>query len=139
MSSANLELVRSIYAQWERGDFSRTAEWADPQIDWVRFGAPGASAWTGVNAMVEAADELLGGFEQLRAEADDYRDLGDERVLVLTRWIVRDRSSESDVEQLRANLFRIRDGKVVRLIFYRDRERALADLGLEAEARSPGS
>ncbi len=136
MSSANLELVRSIYAQWEQGDFSRTAEWADPQIDWVRFGAPGANAWTGVNAMVEAAGELLGGYEQLRAEADDYRDLGDERVLVLTRWIGRDRAGESEVEQLRANLFRIRDGKVVRLIFYWDRDRAFADLGLDPD---PGS
>ncbi len=139
MSAANLELVRSIYADWARGDFSRTAEWADPEIDWVRFGAPGANAWSGVNAMVEAADELLGGWEQLRAEAEDYRDLGDERVLVLTRWVGRDASAGSDVEQLRANLFRIRDGKVVRLIFYWDRSRAFADLGLDPDTGSTGS
>ncbi len=130
MSAANVELVRSIYAQWERGDFTRTADWADPEIDWVRFGAPGLNAWSGVNAMAEAAETLLGGWEQLRAEGEDYRDLGDERVLVLTRWTGRDAQSGADVEQLRANLFRIREGKVVRLIFYWDRSRAFADLGL---------
>jgi hypothetical protein len=39
-----------------------------------------------------------------------------------------------DLEQLAmrgANLFEIRDHKVIRLINYWDRDRALADLGLE--------
>jgi ketosteroid isomerase-like protein len=130
MPSATLDLVRSIYADWERGDFSRTSEWADSAIDWVRFGGEEAGAWTGVDAMVTAVEGVLGGWDDLRAEAEDYRDLGDERVLVFTRWSGRAKSDGSDVELLRANLFRIRDGRVVRLIFYYDRDRALADLGL---------
>jgi ketosteroid isomerase-like protein len=37
--SANLDLVRSIFVAWERGDWS-SGEWADPQIELAIMDGP---------------------------------------------------------------------------------------------------
>jgi hypothetical protein len=46
MASANLELVRSIYAAHERGDYS-SAEWADAEIEYIWADGPSPGTWTG--------------------------------------------------------------------------------------------
>jgi ketosteroid isomerase-like protein len=133
MSHENLELVRSIFAAWERGDYS-SAEWAHPEIELVAADGPTPGSWTGVAAMAEAWRETLSAFEELLSEADEYRALDDERVLVLMHFSGRGKTSGlevGDIHMKGANLFHVRDGKVSRLVTYWDRERAFADVGLE--------
>jgi ketosteroid isomerase-like protein len=141
VASANVELVRSIYADWERGDY-RSAKWAHPEIEYVHADGPAPGRWKGTTEMAEAARAYLDAWEGYRIEADEYRELDGERVLVLVHWSGRGKTSGFELGQIGtkgASLFHIRDGKVTRYVVYFNREHALADLGLASEASSPGS
>jgi ketosteroid isomerase-like protein len=60
--SSNLDLVRSIYAAWERGDYG-AVEWADPEIEYVIADGPAPGRWRGVPAMNEAWHDWLNAWE----------------------------------------------------------------------------
>lgn len=132
VAAANLDLVRSIYAAWERGDYS-SARWAHPEIKYVIADGPAPGTWTGPRGMAEAVRDGLNAWENLRPEPVEYRALDGERVLVLVTYVGRGKTSGLDLGQMRAKgamLFHIRDGMVTRHVHYWDRERALTDLGL---------
>ena len=128
--SENLELVHSIYAPWERGDFS-VVDWAHPDIEYSIVGGLEPGRWTGVRAMTERSREQLREFDDFRIEVDGCREVDEERVLVLWRFRGRGKASGLEPPGTGAYLFQVRDGKVIKLAFHADRERALADLGLE--------
>jgi len=134
--SENLELVRSILSRWERGDFGSVA-WAHAEIEYAIVDGPGAPTGTGVPAMRRTWREFLSAWEDYRVEAHEYRVLDDERVLVALRALGRGKASGIEIGSTAAgprsaNVFKLRRGKVMRLATYFDRDRALADLGLDA-------
>ena len=139
MASANLDLVRSIYAGWERGDYS-SAAWAHPEIEYVIADGPSPGSWTGLAGMAEGVREALGAWTEMSQEAEDFRELDDGRVLVLTRWFGRGKTSGLELGQMRtrgADVFHFHESHVTRLVTYFNRDRALADLGLSSEPDSP--
>ena len=128
--SENLDLVRSIYAAWERGDFSH-AEWAEPEIEYVVPDGPEPGTWSGIAAMADAFHDQLRAWDDYRVEATEFRELDDERVLALVQFRASGKTSAVEVDQEGAELFHVRDRRVTRLVAYWERENALADLGLE--------
>jgi ketosteroid isomerase-like protein len=132
MTSANVELVRSIYADWERGDF-RSVDWADPAIEMSRPDAFEGGMAKGLASTGEAWRTWLAAWRDYHAEAAEFRALDDERVLVLGRMSGRGRLSGAFGETEIVNLFHVRNGKVIRLVMYSNRDHAFAELGLAAE------
>jgi ketosteroid isomerase-like protein len=129
MASANLDLVCSIHAAWERGDYS-SVDWADPEIEFVIADGPEPGCSTGLERLAPNLRDFQSAWQEYHSEVEEYRELDDERVLVLTYAVGRGKASGVQTAQERANLFQLRDGKVTRLVAYWDRNRAFADLGL---------
>jgi ketosteroid isomerase-like protein len=141
VSRENVKLVRSICADWETGDFS-SADWAHPKIEFVMADGPAPGSWTGLAGMAAGWRDFLSSWEEWRNEVDEYRELDDERVLVLVDYSGRGKTSGLEVGQMRAKaagLFHVRGGKVTRLVVYMDAGRALVDVGLARETGSHGS
>ena len=90
--------------------------------------------WTGLAGAREGVRDWLRAWEDFRIQAEEYRELDDERVLVLTRASGRGKTSGLEIAQVGAAgacLLHIRDRNVTTYIVYFDRDRALAELGLE--------
>jgi ketosteroid isomerase-like protein len=130
--SENLDLVRSLFAAWQRGDWS-PIEWADPEIEFVIAAGPDRRTVQGLPAMAEGWREFLAAWTGYGVQADEIRELSDERVLVLLHAVGRGRSSGVELNQTStqgANLFHLSGGMVTRLTIYFDHTHALDDLRL---------
>ncbi len=133
MSQENVDLVRSIYAGWERGNFGET-DWMDPDIEGQFIGdTPSSGTSKGLDGMAAAWREWLGAWREFQVQADEYRELDKDRVLVLCRFAGRGKTSGLEIGQVwtkGASAFQIQNGKVTKLFLYTDYQWALADLGL---------
>lgn len=67
-ASANLDLVRSVVAAWEGGDYTET-EWADPEIAFVIADGPAPGSWNGLTGMAEGWRRFLSAWEEFRGRA----------------------------------------------------------------------
>ena len=131
--SENLDLVRSIFADWERGNY-RSTDWADPEIEVVIDDGVAPDIWRGLANTAKGFREFLNSWEDLRDVVEEYREIDEERVLVPVRLTGRGRTSGlelADIGSRAAYLFHIRDGKVTNIVIYMDRDRMFADLGLK--------
>jgi ketosteroid isomerase-like protein len=131
--SENLDLVRSIFADWERGEFGRD-DWVDPDIEFVIADGPDARTLKGVRAMAVVWREFLNAWTGYGVQADNIRELGDGTVLAVVHTLGRGKTSGVELARTGmkgANVFDVDGGKVTRLAIYFDQARALEDLGLE--------
>jgi hypothetical protein len=88
----------------------------------------------GDNAKSVAWRNVLSAWGDHRAVAEVYRELDSGDILASTTFSVPARASGRDLPQVLArgaSVVQIHEGRVTKLVLFFDRDRALADLGLE--------
>ena len=145
MSQENVELVRLLLPQPEldlaalfgNDDFwqiveSLFAPMAHPDFECAAYRLLGQDkTYAGIDGMRELWLDWLTPWATYRAEIEDVIDLGDQ-VLVLGRSFGRLEGGTNEVVIVYAELWTVRDGKIIRYEGYPDRSEALKAVGLEA-------
>src|SRR3954447_1830271 len=110
MAQEKLDLVRSILADWQLGDFSR-AEWAHPEIEYTMIGTIEDGTWRGPAEMARVWGGWLKAWDDVHVALDALRDVDAERALVLLTTIGRGKTSRMELAQTRqgAVVFHVRE------------------------------
>jgi ketosteroid isomerase-like protein len=109
-----------------------TLSFIDPNVEWdtaIERGLAGG-VYHGHKGMRENWNLMRTEFDDFSIQADEIRDLGDERVLTLAHIQFRGQASGIMVESQLALLMTIRNGKIVRSEDYLSHAEALKAVGL---------
>ena len=132
MSPDNVEIVRSIYAAWERDGFPTPSELLDPEIEYVNpAGAVEPGTRRGLEAFHRAVQKVIEGWETWQMEPEAFESAGDQ-VAVVVRYRARGRESGVEVEGRESALWTLRDGRVVRYAWFHGPADAFEAAGLRA-------
>ena len=142
MSQENVEIVRRMLEASDRRDGAAVFAFYDPEIEWeIPEQAPwehvhgvdalgGRGVFRGHDAVRRWLREWVGAWEVTDYEHEQLIDAGDQVVHFL-RQHVRGRASEIEFEvPPYAQVWTLRDGKIVRMKLYWNRQEALEAAGL---------
>jgi ketosteroid isomerase-like protein len=131
MSEKNVEIAESVIEAYNRRDVDAVVELGTPDFEWLPATARIVEdrGYKGRAGFESYLVEIGSTWEELRATAEEFRDLGDS-VLVLGRMEGRGTSSRVPVGAPLGMVFEFRDGKVSRVQTYLDHGEALRAAGL---------
>ncbi len=134
MSQENLEVVQRFAYCWSRGDWEGSEAFVDPDVEQhpTVGGVEGGRVLRGVDEIRRDYEEVEETWDEHRVEPEEFIDAGD-RIVLLHREYQRGRSSGVELEIDAAVVFDLRDGRIVRVQGYMDRDAALEAAGVSAQ------
>jgi ketosteroid isomerase-like protein len=131
MSQENVEIIRSLTDDWNRGSAKADPDRLHPDLEFLPRRAATEGAYRGLAGFESFIADTLEVFEKFEMHSE-FADLG-ERVLAWGHIHVRARGSgiETDVEI--GGVIEFRDGKVVRWEDFGSKDKALEAVGLSEQ------
>jgi ketosteroid isomerase-like protein len=132
MSAENVTVVKAFLDASLRRDMTRLGELVDPEVELhgTVGGVQEGRVYRGLAEVIREYDEVDGeAWEERRIEPEEFLDADDE-VVVLLHEFRRGRGSGVELEADTAAVFRVRDGRVVRMQGFLDRAAARQAAGL---------
>jgi ketosteroid isomerase-like protein len=133
MSADNVALVRQMYEWFAARENAKPFEVYDADVEWdgSRFPMLGFEpVYRGHEGVRAFWRQWLDAWESIEFRVDELIDAGDDVVAMLLQ-VNRGRASGIEVPQFDwAQVWTVRDGKIVRVRMFRDRNEALRAVGL---------
>src|SRR5450631_2683050 len=137
MSQENMEIIRSLYARTERGDFGfldsepELHDFFAPDLEWhTRADLPDAGVRRGYEGLTRLRTEWTDAFDDFHYGLDELIDAGD-RVVAVVRLCGCLRGSGHPVEVEETQVWKMRAGRATEVRAYLTRSHALKAVGLE--------
>src|SRR6266550_2863992 len=125
MSQENVEIVRRNLRAWQRDDFEGFLLRTHPEIEGQE------SAYHGHEGMRRLWDTYRTELDGFEVEAEEIRDVGDDRVVLIGRIRWRGAASGIESESPFGMVITVRDGKMFRSVDYLSHDEPLKAVGLE--------
>ena len=131
MSKQAVELVRRAMEAWNREDLDALIPLSDPEVEFVSiFAGMEGRTYRGYDGLRRYFDDMRDTWSEFHREIEGVTDAGGGQVVVSFRLLGIARASGVPVDERVTTVFRLRDGRLHRMVVYRDRDEALEAAGL---------
>jgi ketosteroid isomerase-like protein len=129
MSQENVEIVRRMWKAFQENDFQTALSSYDPDVEWDGTNLPDGRVDRGLDAIMDHVTRWSDMGESWNVEVKRVIDAGGDHVVVLIRETGRS-ATGLDIDERHAELYRVRDGRIVRRQGFSDPKEALDAAGL---------
>ena len=132
MSQENVEVVRRIVREINRGDIDSASDLAtvDCELDFSNSRGPESGVYRGRDQTRQFFNAFMEAWASLRWELEEVIELEGDRALTASQLQMRGHGSGVEVSVKGASVWTIRDGKVAAQTLYQSKAEALEAAGL---------